>query len=205
MLVKMRNIPPRAGLEPTSLAFQASVLTIMSYLFHDIITLSTRIYVDPCLRGQCRRLCSSYWNWNSFKQLTSIICHSACNYIYIDIYIYIYMRSWIMDDPTTIQSIMLRAANPHFWHFLVSVLNISHLCFLMPSPYLRSHVYETPFQIAHCRILHKAISPNLVLCSSGLFTLHYKSPITENISDVQGLNRTIPFSLFMYIYIYIYM
>ena len=40
-VIKMRNIVPRAGIEPTSLAFQASVLTIKSPRLADVTTVAT--------------------------------------------------------------------------------------------------------------------------------------------------------------------
>ena len=43
--MKMGNIVPRAGIEPTSLAFQASVLTITLHRLPDVTTIPTR----PCL------------------------------------------------------------------------------------------------------------------------------------------------------------
>ena len=46
--MKMGNTVPKVGLELTSLAFQASV---MSPLY-----LCLPVYVAPCLRGQCRLL-----------------------------------------------------------------------------------------------------------------------------------------------------
>ena len=60
----MENAVPRAGLEPTSLALQASVLplhyigSLMSPLY-----LCLHVYAAPCLRGQCRLL--------HFQHLTS--------------------------------------------------------------------------------------------------------------------------------------
>ena len=62
-VMKMRNIAPRAGIEPTSLAFQASVLPLhhtgflMSPLYPRL-----PVYAAPCLKGQCRLLHPSPWN-----------------------------------------------------------------------------------------------------------------------------------------------
>ena len=56
-VMKMGNIAPRAGIEHTSLAFQASVLplhhvgSLMSSLYP-----CPPVYAAPCLRGQCRLL-----------------------------------------------------------------------------------------------------------------------------------------------------
>ena len=56
-VMKMGNIVPRAGLEPTSLAFQASVLPL-----HHVGSLMSPLYPCPlvyvalCLRGQRRLL-----------------------------------------------------------------------------------------------------------------------------------------------------
>ena len=55
MGVKIGNTVPRAGLKPTSLAFQASVLPL-----HYIGSMMSSLYpcppdyAAPCLRGQCR-------------------------------------------------------------------------------------------------------------------------------------------------------
>ena len=53
-MMKMENIPPKVGIEPTSIAFQASVLTITPPRLPDGTTLSTLTcvcYAYPCLRG----------------------------------------------------------------------------------------------------------------------------------------------------------
>ena len=60
-VTKMRNTVRRAGLEPTSLPFLASVLplhhigSLMSPLYPH-----TPVYMAPCLRGQCGLL-QRYW------------------------------------------------------------------------------------------------------------------------------------------------
>ena len=67
-MMKMRNIVPRVGLEPTSLAFRASMLPL-----HHIGSLISSlyphppVYATPCLRGSCRLLLSSSWNCKSFN------------------------------------------------------------------------------------------------------------------------------------------
>ena len=78
----MGNIVPRVGFEPTSLAFQGSVLP----LNHVSSLMSSQypflpVYAAPCLRGQRRLLHSSRWNYKSFN---------AYNYIHTgnDIYIH---------------------------------------------------------------------------------------------------------------------
>ena len=54
-VIKMVNIVPRAGIKPTSLAFQASALPL-----HYIGSLMASpypnppVYAAPCLRSQCR-------------------------------------------------------------------------------------------------------------------------------------------------------
>ena len=56
-VMKMGNTVPRAGLEPTSLTFRASVLplhnvgSLMSLLYPHLPA-----YATACLRGQCRPL-----------------------------------------------------------------------------------------------------------------------------------------------------
>ena len=48
-LMKMRNIAPRVGIEPTSLAFQANVLTVTQPRLHDDIALTIPTYLCSCL------------------------------------------------------------------------------------------------------------------------------------------------------------
>ena len=56
-VIKMGNTVPRAGLEPTSLACQASVLPLHHIGFPDVTTIPTLICLAaPYLRGQCRLL-----------------------------------------------------------------------------------------------------------------------------------------------------
>ena len=61
--MKMGNIVPRAGIEPTSLALRASVLSL-----HDVGSLMSPlyshlpVYAVPCLRGQCRLYTIMCWN-----------------------------------------------------------------------------------------------------------------------------------------------
>ena len=72
--MKLGNIEPRAGIEPTSLALQASVLPL-----HQVGSLMSALYPCPpvyvavCIRGQGRLLHSSLWNCKS---------SNAYNYIY---------------------------------------------------------------------------------------------------------------------------
>ena len=72
-VTKMGNNVPRAGLELTSLALQASVLPL-----HHIDSLKSPLYprlpgwVAPCFRGQCRLLHSSPWNYKSFNAYNCI-------------------------------------------------------------------------------------------------------------------------------------
>ena len=47
--MKMGNIVPRAGIEPTSLAFRANVGFLMSPLYP-----YPPVHAAPCFRGQCR-------------------------------------------------------------------------------------------------------------------------------------------------------
>ena len=70
-VMKMGNIVPREGIEPTSLAFRASVLTITThrlpwchYYTHAYLSM-----YPLCLRGQCRLLHSSLWNCKPFNTL----------------------------------------------------------------------------------------------------------------------------------------
>ena len=50
--MKMGNIVPRVGMEPTSLAIQASVLPLHQIGFL-MSPLYPPVYAAPCLRGQC--------------------------------------------------------------------------------------------------------------------------------------------------------
>ena len=64
----MGNTVSRAGLEPTSLAFWASVLPL--YHVGSLISLlyaCPPVYAASCLRGQCRLLYSSPWNCKPFN------------------------------------------------------------------------------------------------------------------------------------------
>ena len=51
-VMKMGNIVPTAGIEPTSLAFRASVLTITPHRIPDVTTIPTPTYLCS-VRGQC--------------------------------------------------------------------------------------------------------------------------------------------------------
>ena len=57
-LMKMGNVVPRGGIEPTSLPFRASVLTITPCRFPFMSPLCPclPVYAAPCLRGQCSQL-----------------------------------------------------------------------------------------------------------------------------------------------------
>ena len=83
-VTKRENIVPRVGLEPTSLAFQASVLPI-----HHVGFLMSSLYQRrpvceaPCLRGQFRLLQSSSWNCKSFNAYNSIHTYIHWSYTYI--------------------------------------------------------------------------------------------------------------------------
>ena len=55
--MKMGNVVPREGSEPTSLAFQAGVLISSSSRLRDVTTIPTTLTKSArCLRGQCRLL-----------------------------------------------------------------------------------------------------------------------------------------------------
>ena len=83
-VVKMGNSVPRAGLESTSLAFQASMVP-----FHYACSLMSPLYphlpicVVLCLRGQCRLL--QYFNCKYIKlplaSLTKLCPHSFPQYL----------------------------------------------------------------------------------------------------------------------------
>ena len=73
-VTKMGNTVPRAGLEPTSLAFQASVLPL-----HHVGSL---IYVAPCLRDQCRLLHSPPWDYKSFNTFNYTHTGNGLTYAY---------------------------------------------------------------------------------------------------------------------------
>ena len=81
-VTKIGNIVPRVGPEPTFLAFRASVLPL-----HHIGSLMSPLYPFPpvyaalCLRGRCRLLDSSPWNWNRHLLLT-------ITYIYTGLHIH---------------------------------------------------------------------------------------------------------------------
>ena len=53
-VMKMRNIVPRAGLEPTSLACRSSMLPLHQIGFlPSVLNPHPPVYVTLCLRGQC--------------------------------------------------------------------------------------------------------------------------------------------------------
>ena len=56
-VMRMENTVPRAGVEPTYLAFQASVLPL-HHVGSLTLPLYSRllVYAAPCLRGECRPL-----------------------------------------------------------------------------------------------------------------------------------------------------
>ena len=56
-VMKMGNIVPTVGIEPTSLAFRVSVLPL-NHIGYLVSTLYPRlpVYAASCLRGQCRPL-----------------------------------------------------------------------------------------------------------------------------------------------------
>ena len=72
-VIKMGNTVPWAGIEPTSLAFRASVLPLhhVDYLKSPLYP-RPPVYAAPCLRCQCRLL-----------------------YIYTSIHLYIYTWMWV--------------------------------------------------------------------------------------------------------------
>ena len=86
-VMNMENIVPRVGLKPTSLAIWASVLP-----FHHVGSLMSPlyphlpVYATPCLKGLCRLLHSSTWNYKS---------SNAYNYIHkleaMTLHIYIHI------------------------------------------------------------------------------------------------------------------
>ena len=71
-VMKIGNAP-RVGIEPTSLAFQARLLTISSPRHPDQPYPCLPVYVAPCLRCQCRLQHSPRWNCK---------CVNAYNYIH---------------------------------------------------------------------------------------------------------------------------
>ena len=81
--MKMGNIVPSTGINPTSLALWASVLPsqhvgyLMSPLFQ-----GPHVYAVPCLTGQCRLLHSSPWNCKSFNAYKYIHTGNELSYKY---------------------------------------------------------------------------------------------------------------------------
>ena len=80
-VMKMGNTVPRAGFEPTSLAFRASVPPL-----HCVGSLTSllypclHMYAAPCLRDQCRLLHLSSWNCKSANAYNYI--HAGLTYTY---------------------------------------------------------------------------------------------------------------------------
>ena len=65
--MKMGNSVSSLGIEPSSLAFWASMLTISLSRFPDVTSIPTSIYAVPCLRSKCRLLHSFPRNCKSFN------------------------------------------------------------------------------------------------------------------------------------------
>ena len=79
-VMKIGNIVPRAGIEPTFLAFRASVL-----LLHHIgspMSPCLPVYAGPCLRRQCRLLHSSPWKCKPFNAYNYIHTGNGLIYTY---------------------------------------------------------------------------------------------------------------------------
>ena len=97
----MGYIGPRAGSEPTLLAFWADVLTIKPSRLPDVTMLSMLIY----LRGQCRLLHSSHWNCKSVKMSFNAYTQPMPLHIYIHMVgaIAIYNAQIVQDSGHDIQ------------------------------------------------------------------------------------------------------
>ena len=101
-VIKMGYIMSRV--EPTSLAFWASVLTLhhagslMSPLYPHL-----PVYAAPCLRGQCRLLNLSPWNCKSFNAYNYMhtgndLTYGQCRLLHYAWYVSIY-HTYMCDIP----------------------------------------------------------------------------------------------------------
>ena len=86
-MMKTGKIAPGVGIEPTTLALQANVLTTTPPRVLDVPILPVSIlpvYVTPCLRGQCRLLHLSlqlnFYMYMSTCTLCIRVCGDACVY-----------------------------------------------------------------------------------------------------------------------------
>ena len=82
-VTKIESIVPSAGVDPTSLAFRASVLPL-NHVDSLMSPLSPYppVYTAPCLRGQSRLLHSSPWNCKSFNAYNCIHTDNGLTYTY---------------------------------------------------------------------------------------------------------------------------
>ena len=164
-MMKMGNSVPRVGIEPPSLAFQASVLPL-----HHVGSLLSPIYphlpicTAPCLRGKCRLLHSSPWDCKSFKAYNYIHTGNGLIYAYIGQVQQPYSTQLVQDPghSTSVMSdmkmgnIVPRAGiKSTSLVFRASVLPLHHIGSLLMLPlYPRPPVREAPCLRGHCRLLH---------------------------------------------------
>ena len=169
----MGNIVPRARINPTSLAFWASVLPLyhVSSLISPVYP-RPPAYTAPCLRSKCKLLHSSPRNCKSFNAYNYI--HT---YTHIHTHIHTY-RQWaytytgqvqqsysaqFVQDPGHSTSVMgvMKMGNivprarikPTSLTFWVSVLPVHHVASLMSPLYPRAPIYAAPCLRGQCRLL----------------------------------------------------
>ena len=153
----MGNIVPRAGREPTSLAFRASVLpshhvgSLMSPLY-----LRLTVFVDLCLRGQCSLLHAFPWNYKSFHADNYKHTGNGLTYIHLQ-------GTFTNHTAHNLYRIMVMATSVTGVPKMGNILHRAGL----ESAYLVSHWQASVLPIHHIGSLTSLLYPHSPLCLSG--------------------------------------
>ena len=122
--MKMGNIVPRAGIKPTSLAFQVSVLP--SHHVGSMTPPCPPVYAAPCFRGQCRLLHSSPWSvlMHTARSLhriqlteTSVVSEMKMGNI---------VQTTHLSDPSCQITAITAISSDNVQHVIISVLILNH-------------------------------------------------------------------------------
>ena len=161
--MKMGNIVPRVEIEPTSLAFWASVL-LLHHVGSLISPLYPRlpVYTAPCLRRQCKPLHSSPWNCNSFNSYNYIHAGNGLthrqgrfnNHTTHSLYRIMDMATIVMDVMKIVNTMSRVGLKLTSLTFRASVLPLHNVGSLMSPLYPRLPVYAAPCFRGQCRPLH---------------------------------------------------
>ena len=162
--MKMGNIVPRAGIEPTSLAFRASVLPVhhvgflMSPLYPYLL-----VHATPCFRGQCRLLHLPLWNCKSVNAYNYVHTGNSLTHIHTQ-------GNFNKQTAHNLYSILVMAPVSWMWWtlgnivprvgikltslaFQASVLPLHTIGSLMSPLYPCLHIYAAPCPRGQCRLL----------------------------------------------------